>query len=99
MQQYVDSWRPDRPTRMSRPFETKGLAALTRRPRQVANLVLRGFSNGEIAERLGISVNTVKAHVHAMYKKLNVHNRTKLAIALMKRQQVKMQGARSEAVA
>ena len=67
---------------MSRPFETKGLAALTRRRRQVASLVLRGFSNSEIAQKLGVTEGTVKIHLHAIYEKLDVHSRQELARAL-----------------
>ena len=66
-----------------RPFETNRLAALTRRRRQVASLVLRGFSNREIAQKLGVTEGTVKVHLHAIYEKLNIHSRTRLAIALM----------------
>jgi DNA-binding NarL/FixJ family response regulator len=65
------------------------LRALTRRRRQVAKLACRGLSNREIAEKLGLIEGTVKVHLHAVYEKLNIHSRTKLAIALMKVQQVK----------
>jgi DNA-binding NarL/FixJ family response regulator len=82
MLQHDDGWRPDRPVRMSRPFETKGLAALTRRRRQVANLVLRGFSNRNIAQKLGVTEGTIKVHLHAIYEKLEVHSRTELTTAL-----------------
>jgi DNA-binding CsgD family transcriptional regulator len=71
------------------------LRALTRRRRQVAKLACRGLSNREIAEKLGLIEGTVKVHLHAVYEKLNIHSRTKLAIALMKMQQVKMRDARS----
>ena len=67
---------------MDRPFDTKLLAALTRRRRQVARLVLRGLSNREIAERLGMTIGTVKVHQHAIYEKLDVHSRDELARAL-----------------
>jgi ATP/maltotriose-dependent transcriptional regulator MalT len=60
------------------------LRALTKRRRQVAKLACRGLSNREIAEKLGLIEGTVKVHLHAVYEKLNIHSRTKLAIALMK---------------
>jgi two-component system nitrate/nitrite response regulator NarP len=69
------------------------LRALTRRRRQVAKLACRGLSNREIAEKLGVIEGTVKVHLHAVYEKLNIHSRTKLAIALMKMQQVKVRSA------
>jgi two-component system nitrate/nitrite response regulator NarP len=65
------------------------LRALTRRRRQVAKLACRGLSNREIAEKLGLIEGTVKVHLHAIYEKLNIHSRTKLAIALMKIQHAK----------
>ena len=69
------------------------LSALTRRRRQVAKLACRGLSNREIAEKLGVNEGTVKVHLHAVYEKLNIHSRTKLAIALMKMQLRKAQAA------
>jgi DNA-binding NarL/FixJ family response regulator len=57
---------------------------LTKRRRQVAVLASRGLSNRQIAEKLGLTLGTVKVHLHAIYEKLNIHTRTKLAIALMK---------------
>ena len=38
-------------------------------------LLGQGFSNEQIAEATGISVNTVKYHLKRVYKKLHVHNR------------------------
>jgi two-component system, NarL family, nitrate/nitrite response regulator NarL len=58
---------------------------LTNRRRQVATLVCRGLSNRAIAERLDVTEGTVKVHLHAIYEKLNIHSRTKLAIALINR--------------
>jgi len=75
-------------------LSTNTLRALTRRRRQVAKLACRGLSNREIAEKLGVIEGTVKVHLHAVYEKLNIHSRTKLAIALMKMQQVNELGKR-----
>src|SRR5690349_667139 len=62
---------------------SKRLAGLTNRRRQVATLVTRGLSNRDIAEKLSVTEGTVKVHLHAIYEKLNIHSRTKLAIALI----------------
>jgi DNA-binding NarL/FixJ family response regulator len=70
------------------------LRGLTKRRRQVAKLACRGLSNREIAKKLGIIEGTVKVHLHAVYEKLNIHSRTKLAISLMKTQ-LKVRGAAS----
>lgn len=77
-------------------LSANALHALTRRRRQVAKLACRGLSNREIAEKLDLNEGTVKVHLHAVYEKLNIHSRTKLAIALMKMQQAKALDASSE---
>jgi DNA-binding NarL/FixJ family response regulator len=41
--------------------------------------VADGLANKEIAERLGASEGTVKIHLHNIYKKFPVSNRTALA--------------------
>lgn len=48
---------------------------LTEREREVLGLLLEGASNREIAERLVLSVNTVKRHVYNMCRKLGVRTR------------------------
>lgn len=48
---------------------------LTRRERQVAELLLRGKSADEISEELSISPNTAKVHVQRIYRKSNVTSR------------------------
>ena len=52
---------------------------LTRRERQVLGLIAEGRSNREIAERLTISLNTVKKHSSNIYSKLQVESRTEAA--------------------
>ena len=56
------------------------LAALTERERDVAAAVAAGLSNAEIAERLFMSVGTVKAHVSSALTKLDLSNRIQLAL-------------------
>jgi LuxR family maltose regulon positive regulatory protein len=48
---------------------------LSEREREVLALIAEGLSNREIADRLILSVSTVKAHAHHIYTKLDVGNR------------------------
>jgi DNA-binding NarL/FixJ family response regulator len=56
-------------------------ASLTERQLEVLRLLGRGLSNKEIGRDLGLSEKTVKAHVTAIFKTLNVVNRTQAASA------------------
>jgi LuxR family maltose regulon positive regulatory protein len=53
---------------------------LTEREREVLHLLLAGASNREIAQRLVLSVNTVKRHVYNLCGKLGVHSRAQVII-------------------
>jgi len=52
------------------------LGALTEREREVLDLLARGLTNKEIAEKLFITTNTVKRHLKAIFEKLKVHTRS-----------------------
>jgi LuxR family maltose regulon positive regulatory protein len=52
---------------------------LTAREREVLALMAAGLSNRQICEALVISIGTVKAHLHNIYGKLGVQNRTEAA--------------------
>jgi DNA-binding NarL/FixJ family response regulator len=52
---------------------------VTARELEVLKLAATGVSNPQIASRLQISVNTVKAHIKSILDKLNLENRTQLA--------------------
>jgi DNA-binding NarL/FixJ family response regulator len=54
-------------------------AGLSEREAEVLALLIDGSSNREIAEDLYLSVNTVKTHLKAIYRKLGVSNRTAAA--------------------
>jgi DNA-binding CsgD family transcriptional regulator len=56
---------------------------LTRREREVARLICDGESNQEIADEAGLSLLTVKQHVHSILRKLEVPSRSRL-LALMR---------------
>ena len=52
---------------------------LTRREREVVELVVEGLLDKEIAQRLGISYTTVRTHLDRSFQKLGVSNRSRLA--------------------
>ena len=57
---------------------------LTGAEREVLALMVNGLANAAIAERLHLSIHTVRTHVHNLQKKLNVHSKL-AAIALAHR--------------
>jgi DNA-binding NarL/FixJ family response regulator len=63
------------------------LAALSAREREVLDLAASGMSNKEIAERLTISVNTVKFHLRTVYSRLGVRNRVQAMRAIDQKQE------------
>jgi DNA-binding NarL/FixJ family response regulator len=64
--------------------EDKGEQALTERELFVLRLVASGASNQEIAQKLSISVNTVKSHLKNILEKLQLENRTQAATYALK---------------
>jgi two-component system nitrate/nitrite response regulator NarL len=57
----------------------KVLGLLTERERQIMRLVSEGLSNKAIARRLNIGDGTIKVHLHNIFQKLEINNRTLLA--------------------
>jgi len=53
-------------------------SSLSRREREIANLIARGFTYQEIADQLYISINTIKTHIKRIYKRLNITSRREL---------------------
>ena len=59
---------------------------LSNREREIAGIVVQGLLNKEIAERLFISEQTVKNHLHNIFEKLGVSNRLELALYIVQHQ-------------
>jgi DNA-binding NarL/FixJ family response regulator len=68
--------RPQRP----QPREVPALRALTDREREVLELIGRGMSNLEIAQRLFVSPATAKTHVTRILSKLQARDRAQLVV-------------------
>jgi len=52
---------------------------MTKRERQVIELISDGFTNKEIAQKLHLSTYTIKSHVHNILEKLSLHTRVQVA--------------------
>jgi two-component system, NarL family, response regulator LiaR len=66
------------------PYDTK--YDLTKRQREVLELMIRGLNNRQIANQLVISNSTVKNHICSIYSKLNTTNRTQTVAMAIKLQ-------------
>jgi len=62
------------------PAQEQPFSVLTEREREVLVHVAEGYSNKEIAARLGLTVGTVKGYVSAILTKLGVADRTQAAV-------------------
>lgn len=82
----MESERKYRPIdRSSKPLPDKEYrhgypVGLTPREVEVLTLIATGMTNAEIAESLFVSPHTVKNHVTNIYKKLQVEDRTQIAL-------------------
>ena len=63
----------------SKPSAIVEAVRLTKRERQVIELIADGSTNKEIAQKLHLSTYTVKSHVHNILEKLSLHTRVQIA--------------------
>ncbi|TMG29156.1 MAG: LuxR family transcriptional regulator, partial [Chloroflexi bacterium] len=70
---------PEQAAAAAEPVRAGGAIELSRREREVAQLVARGLSNREIAQRLYLSERTVDNHVHRILDKLGFDSRVQIA--------------------
>jgi two-component system, NarL family, response regulator LiaR len=68
-----------------KPPSPKGnVANLSERELEVLKLIVEGYSNPEIAEKLYLSPNTVKTHVRGIMNKLSVDDRVQAAVLALR---------------
>jgi two-component system nitrate/nitrite response regulator NarL len=65
-----------------RPRHASSVTTLSRREREVLELVSQGLTNADISRALFISKSTVKAHVSNILEKTGARSRTEAATAL-----------------
>lgn len=58
---------------------------LTKREHEILALLAKGFLYKEIADQLGITLSTVRAHLHTVYEKLHVQSRTEAVVKFLGR--------------
>lgn len=82
----VHSGRRYIPASISKSLSERPLGPeLSARELQVLELIVKGLSNKEIGEALGISEATVKWHVNIILSRLNVSDRTQAAVTALQR--------------
>jgi DNA-binding NarL/FixJ family response regulator len=52
---------------------------MTKREREVIELLAEGLKNKEIGEKINLSTYTVKSHIHNIMEKLGLHTRLEIA--------------------
>jgi DNA-binding NarL/FixJ family response regulator len=58
---------------------------LTKREFEILSLLAKGYLYKEIGENLGITLSTVRAHLHTVYEKLHVQSRTQAVLKFLER--------------
>src|SRR4051812_24265172 len=68
----------------SRPESDPGLSKLTPGEREFLEQLARGYAYKEIADRMNISIDTVRSYVRTVYEKLHVHSRTEAVVKFLR---------------
>jgi DNA-binding NarL/FixJ family response regulator len=62
---------------------TSEVEKLTKREHEILSLLAKGYLYKEIADQLGITLSTVRAHLHTIYEKLHVQSRTQAVVRFL----------------
>lgn len=82
----ADSSSSARATAWSDAEQAQLEARLTNRQRQIYGLLSQGLTNADIAGRLGLSVNTVRVHIHGILQRLQLDNRMQVVLRAARKQ-------------
>jgi DNA-binding NarL/FixJ family response regulator len=70
--------------KQNRPVEPvpaeEDLGELSQREKEILLMLAAGATNKDIAERLFLSLNTIKSHIYNIYKKIDVPNRLQASL-------------------
>lgn len=61
-----------------------GMGSLTPRELEVLQMIAFGMTNAEAARRMHLSVHAIKFHLAAIYRRLEVNNRTEAAVTYLR---------------
>lgn len=70
------------------PQSDKEIENLSSREVQILSMIVDGLNNNEIAEKLFISIETVRNHIRHIYEKLNVHSKSQAVVMAIKQRLV-----------
>jgi DNA-binding NarL/FixJ family response regulator len=80
IRQFVAADEPQPQLAPASPGRERERSPLSQREREIVALVAQGFKNKEMAEKMFISEQTVKNHLHNIFDKLGVSDRLELAL-------------------
>lgn len=66
------------------PEESSPVASLTSGEKEFLNQLANGYAYKEIADRMNISIDTVRSYVRTVYEKLHVHSRTEAVVKYLR---------------
>jgi DNA-binding NarL/FixJ family response regulator len=71
-----------------RVVDSRGRYLLAPRENEVANLVAQGFTNRDVAQKLGVAEHTVSNYLFRIYEKLGISSRVELVLYVVRQKQL-----------
>lgn len=82
LEEKLKKWRKEKSFLLGYLNRDNNQKKLTKRAIDVCNLLIKGLSNKEMAQKMDITANTVKKHISNILKKTSIKDRLKLILAL-----------------